>query len=524
MVSSLNKKVKIAFFSTLIMRRKKKPFGRFLFLSGIIFTALLIFFGNKIVIKTSEDEYCASCHIHPHSTESWKLSTHYDNKRGIRVHCVQCHLPPHGEGYLPEKARTGIRDLWSKWFKDPESLNWEEKSQIEHAKLHTFESACISCHQNNFPLGLSKDGLAAHLYYEGQEGDIQCINCHITVGHHDPDRLHAKNVDFGINETPDEQIYTEPGRLEGFNNFTEYIPGSSVSFEMIAIPGGTFKLGSPENEPTRNEDEGPQVEVSIDPFFMAKIEVSWDEYLAFFKQTGSLVKTTDTYLNPDLVDVDAISGPTPPYGAPDQGWGKGKNPAITMTHHAAEVYCQWLTKITGKSYRLPSEAEWEYAARGGTSTPYFFEGDPKRFVRKGIRNKLFGVDTTGINTYVTYSENSRARYTAPDQAQENPFGLVNMLGNVVELCSDWYAADAYAQYSEGVSNPTGPASGEEHVIRGGSFVNDANQVRSASRDYTKTKSWMKTDPQMPKSVWWYSDCMYVGFRVVCETPEVESSE
>ena len=101
-----------------------------------------------------------------------------------------------------------------------------------------------------------------------------------------------------------------------------------MSFEMVAIPGGTFHMGSPENEPFRNDNEGPVKEVSVTPFFMGKIEVSWDEYLAFFKQTGAKGKTTDAYLNVIRDDVDAISGPTPPYGAPDQGWGKGKMPAM----------------------------------------------------------------------------------------------------------------------------------------------------------------------------------------------------
>ncbi|MDX2430602.1 MAG: SUMF1/EgtB/PvdO family nonheme iron enzyme [Bacteroides sp.] len=505
------------------MRRKRNPFGRFLFLSGIVLTALLIFFGNKAIVKTSEDEYCASCHIHPQATQSWKLSTHYDNKRGIHVHCVECHLPPHGQGYLPEKVRTGIRDVWSKWFKDPESLNWEAKSQIDHAKLHTFESSCIACHQNNYPLGLSDDGLAAHLYYERQEGAIHCINCHITVGHHDPNRLHAKNADFGITEAVDEQIYTEPGTVEGFNNFVEYIPGSSVSFEMIAIPGGTFLLGSPGEEPFRVENEGPVAEIKISPFYMAKVEITWKEYLAFFKQTGAQGKTADAYLNVNI-DLDAISGPTPPWGAPDQGWGKDKMPAITMTHYAAEIYCQWLTKITGKNYRLPTEAEWEYAARAGTSTPYFFEGDPKRYVRKGLKNKLLGVDTTVINGFINYVENSGARPTVPGMKQENPFGLVNMLGNVAEFCSDWYADDAFSQYSGLVTNPIGPANGEEHVVRGGSYRDGAGDVRSASRQATRSVPWLKTDPQIPKSIWWYSDCIYVGFRVVCEAGESELSE
>ena len=501
------------------MRRKRNKAGRWLFLSGMLITALLIFLGNKVVVKTSTDEYCASCHVHPHSSQSWKRSTHVDNPRGIKVHCVDCHLPPHGEGYLIEKAKTGIRDLWSNTFKDSASFNWEEKSQIEYAKHHSFETSCIHCHLNNYPLGLTTEGREAHLYYEKQEGKLHCINCHITVGHYDPDRLHAQNTNFGITEVVETEIYTEPGVMNGFNNFTEYVPGSNVSFEMLAIPGGSFQMGSPEDEPFRNEDEGPTVEVSISSFFMAKIEVTWDEYMAFFKQTGSLIKTTDTY-SMDQGEVDGISGPTPPYGAPDQGWGKGKMPAITMTHHAAEVYCQWLSEITGKTYRLPTEAEWEYAARGGTSTPYFFDGDPRRYVNKGIRNKLFGVDTTGINSFITYNENSRARSAGPDQVIENPFGLVNMLGNVAELCADWYAEDAYAQYPEGIQvNPAGPSSGEERVVRGGSYREDAAHVRSASRGFTETEAWMNTDPQIPKSVWWYSDCFHVGFRVVCEYNE-----
>lgn len=517
--------VKIVFFSLLIMTTKKNRFRLFLLLAGMALASLLLLLGNKAVRGTSTDDYCASCHIHPHSTESWKLSTHYDNKRGIHVHCVDCHLPPHGEGYLPEKARTGIRDVWAKWFKDPESLNWEAKSQIEYAKNHVFESSCTSCHANNFPLGLSNDGMEAHLYYEQQEGNLHCINCHITVGHHDPDRLHAKNTDFGIAEVIEEEVYTEPGIVEGFKDFTEYIPGSSVKFEMVAIPGGSYQMGSPENEPFRGSDEGPVADVTISPFFMSKIEVSWDEYLAFFKQTGAQGKTADAYLNEGQGEVDGISGPTPPWGAPDQGWGKNKMPAITMTYHAATIYCQWLTEITGKSYRLPTEAEWEYAARGGSATPYFFEGDPKRFVNQGLRNRLFGVDTAGINSHVIYIENSGARSNVPGNIAENPFGLVNMLGNVAEMCSDWYAEDAYAAYGGGpVTDPKGPSAGTEHVVRGGSFRDGAEDVRCASREFTRTERWLKTDPQIPKSIWWYSDCTYVGFRVVCDYDQTSQAQ
>ncbi|MEN8157204.1 MAG: SUMF1/EgtB/PvdO family nonheme iron enzyme [Bacteroidota bacterium] len=490
------------------MRQKQKRIRGSVFMAGVLLTALVFFLGNRAIVKTSSDEYCASCHIHPHSTQSWKRSTHYDNKRGIRVRCVDCHLPPHGEGYLVEKTRTGLRDVWAKWFKDPEDINWEAKSRIEYAKNHVFETSCIDCHKNNFPLGLNKEGRLAHLYYEQQEGTLHCINCHITVGHHDPDRLHAKNTGFGMTEKAEEEIFTEPATVEGFADFTEFIPGSGVSFEMVALPGGSFMMGSPEDEPFRRSSEGPVKEVSVDSFFMAKTEVSWDEYLVFFSKTGAQGKSADAYLNEKTGDVDAISGPTPPWGAPDQGWGKGRMPAITMTHHAAEVYCQWLTKITGKRYRLPSESEWEYAARGGTSTPYFFEGDPKRYVKQGLRNKLFGIDTSGINTFIVYRENSESRSAVPESGRENPFGLVHILGNVAEFCSDWYAEDA----------------GVEHVIRGGSYRDDAGDVRCASRTHTKREAWLKTDPQIPKSIWWYSDCIHVGFRVVCEYNESVSDE
>jgi formylglycine-generating enzyme required for sulfatase activity len=414
-----------------------------------------------------------------------------------------------------EKVKTGVRDVYGKWFKDPESFNWEAKSQIEYAKGHTYESSCIHCHVNLFPLGLTKEGKEAHLYYDQQREELHCINCHITVGHHDPSRLHAKNVDFGITPTEDVELFTEAATITAFEDFTEYIPGSAVSFEMLAIPGGSFTLGSPEEEAFRQPDEGPTKEVRISPFFMARVEVTWNEYLAFFKETGAQGKTADAYLNVTQ-DVDAISGPTPPWGAPDQGWGKGHMPAITMTHHAAEVYCEWLSEVTGKTYRLPTEAEWEYAARGGSTTPYFFEGDPKKYVKQGLRNKLFGVDTSTINTYVNYAENSGIRSASPELRPGNPFGLVNMLGNVAEFCSDWYAPDAYAAYQDGVLDPRGPAEGEEHVIRGGSFQDDASLVRCAARAATKTTPWLKTDPQIPKSIWWYSDAIHVGFRVVCE--------
>jgi formylglycine-generating enzyme required for sulfatase activity len=313
-------------------------------------------------------------------------------------------------------------------------------------------------------------------------------------------------------------LFTEPAKAQKFENFTETLPGTNVSFEMVAVPGGTFNMGSPDDESLRRPDEGPVRKVTLSKFWIAKTEVTWNEYLAFFRATGSQGRTEGQILKNR--NADAISGATPPWGAPDQGWGKGSRPAITMSWQAANVYCQWLTKVTGKKYRLPTEAEWEYACRGGTKTPYFFRGNPKGFTSTGLIRKIFGPDTSGIASYVIYKVNSSSRTKEPVSVKENQFGLKNMSGNVAEFCRDFYSPDTYKNDTALIFNPKGPQSGKEHVIRGGSFKSDAKDVRSAARDFTRTKAWLVTDPQMPKSIWWYSDCIDVGFRVVCETDSI----
>lgn len=469
------------------------------FLIGILTGVFLLMGLGKVVEATSTNDFCAICHVHPQATASWKQGVHYATKSGYRVSCVECHLPPKGEGYLVEKARTGMRDLWSYLTKDSTEFDWEAASTLERASKHVYNSSCVKCHENLFPATLTREGSEAHLYYKqmNEKGEgLQCISCHLNAGHYMKDYVHGSNTGFGRTARATDTVYRTPAIITSFESFTEQIPQSGVSFRMIAVPGGTFTMGSPDNEPLRNANETPRV-VTVDSFFIAEVEVTWDEYMEFYRQTASEGRTTDTEgSRAKAAGVDAISGATPPYGKPDQNCGMGQRPAISMSWHAAETYCRWLSQVTGKKYRLPTEAEWEFACRAGTTTPYFFPGDPAKFEKRG----LFGgkPDTAVIGTFVIYRGNSPSKTQEPKAVKPNPWGIKNMSGNVAEFCSDIY---------EGTN---------EHVIRGGSFRDGAAGVRSASRDHTRTDEWLKTDPQMPKSIWWYSDCFFVGFRVVME--------
>ena len=493
-------------------------------LTGLVLGLVLMILFNTAVQKTSTNDYCMSCHVHTDADAAWKQSSHYNNPSGTKVDCVECHLPPKGTpGYYAAKMKTGVKDLWAFWTKDKEELDFESKKELEHAVGIVYNASCKECHVNLFPQGISDDGVIAHLYYEENEKklDLQCISCHLDVGHYNPNYQHQKMTGVPVKEASNAEIYTEPCTLEAFASFEETIPGTPVSIRMVAVPGGSFRMGSPENEPFRGADESPQRNVTVSSFFMGETEVTWDQYWAFYAETMSEGRTPpeEVYANNAKYELDAISGPTPPFGFPDQGWGMGERPALTMTHYAAETFCEWLSLKTGKHYRLPTEAEWEYAARGGTDTPYFFEGSPRKYSGRGFLRHFAKADTALIASSVIYAANSRNRTAEPSRVRANPFGLKNMCGNVLEYCSDWYAPDAYEKMADGAVDPKGPQSGTEHVVRGGLYSDDAADVRSASRRHTEHDAWLRTDPQNPKSIWWYSDIKGIGFRLVCDVPD-----
>jgi formylglycine-generating enzyme required for sulfatase activity len=309
--------------------------------------------------------------------------------------------------------------------------------------------------------------------------------------------------------------------------YSETIPGTNIVFEMVPIPGGRFKMGSPESEEGRSTSEGPQFEVDVPPFWIGKYEVTWSEYKLFmdlyttFKDIQSLrTKVADPtisrlladfgalkrHLDVDVNDVDGITVPTPLYD-PSITFEHGENPrqpAATMTQYAAKQYTKWLTRLLGNDYRLPSEAEWEYASRAGTNTVYFF-----------------GDDAEQLGEFAWYYENSDEKTHQVGEKKPNPWGLYDVYGNVAEWTVDAFSEDGYDQVeanktqtlAEAIHWPTEPF---PCSVRGGHWDDDAEQCRSASRLGSDDYEWKSEDPNIPLSPWWLASypSSGVGFRLL----------
>ena len=282
-----------------------------------------------------------------------------------------------------------------------------------------------------------------------------------------------------------------------YENYQEKVPGSNAILPMVYIEAGTFKMGSQKSEKGHFGDEGPQHTASIDGFWMGQFEITWDLYNLFVSREidgNQVIKTTS---NEAQVNVDAVSGATTPYVEMSFGMGIDNYPAICMTQLAAVKFCEWLSAMTGNFYRLPTEAEWEYACRAGSETAY-----------------SFGDDSSQLIDYAWYGENSNEKYQKVGTKKPNPLGLYDMHGNVAEWTLDQYIPTAYRKRSKSVINPL--EEGEKiypKVVRGGSWMDNPNRLRSAARR-PSSKKWKRRDPQIPKSKWWHTDAPFVGFRVV----------
>ena len=301
--------------------------------------------------------------------------------------------------------------------------------------------------------------------------------------------------------------------------FTQPIPDSTVTFELLPIPGGTFKMGSPEGEADREDDEGPQVEVQVDPFYMGKHEVTQAEYSLFLDNYPRLagLGAAAQQIPADKL-ADAVTYPTPMYeleaGPVFQRMGRGGQfPAVIMSQYAAKQYTKWLSKKTGRFYRLPTEAEWEYACRAGTTTAYSFGDDPKDLPDHG-----WFFDNSDLD--------GEAAYRQVGQKKPNPWGLHDMHGNVAELVIDAYKDDAYAsltapvKWSDAIQWPTKQY---PRLARGGGYESEAEELRSAKRHELKSTINVK-DPQEPKSPHWYSAGFWVGFRVIAPVNQPTEAE
>ena len=216
-------------------------------------------------------------------------------------------------------------------------------------------------------------------------------------------------------------------RSEDFKPYTEHIPGLQHGLDMQPIPAGEFTMGSPASEKDRKPDEGPQHKVIIDAFWMAKYETSWEMYEAYFNKELEVKDEKNTA--EVATRVGTVARPTQPYVEMSFGQGKESGfPVCNVTQFAARSFCKWLYAKTGYFYRLPTEAEWEYAARAGSKTTFYF-----------------GDDASKMKEYAWYFENSDGAYKKSGQLKPNDWGLYDMYGNVAEWTSDLYVADFYSK-------------------------------------------------------------------------------
>lgn len=237
--------------------------------------------------------------------------------------------------------------------------------------------------------------------------------------------------------------------------FVQKIPNSTIEFQMVPVPAGKVKIG--------------KETIEVKPFFMSAKETTWDQFDAFLLSGEPSKPYEQAQFAPD-----AIARPSRTYNLPDLGWGHQGFPVININHLSAEMYCRWLSSVTKKKYRLPSEAEWELAAREGSMGEW-----------KMTASELSKREWIGGGTESTQAGGKKAA---------NKFGIYDLLGNVGEWTYDLKG---------------------KPVLCGGDFQTQIEKVNPAMRRYPQP-SWQERDPQIPKSRWWLSDGFFAGFRVVCD--------
>ena len=477
-------------------------------------------------------------------------------------------MPPKKEGLLAKEQIALIKDWIAQGAPWPAGVVLKQQSRIDFVKhiQPLLEQNCVSCHNpkkakgkwdlstkakafatgenapNIVPFNIDKCALYKRTTLAPDDddamppkksggplskADIALLRGWVEQGAPWPDAINlvAKEKKSAPINTPDTLelvkkirafiIATSKEKAEAdMKNYDNKIPKTGVPYHMVTIKGGEFMLGSPATEAKRGEDEGPQVKVKVKPFWMSAYETTWDEYQPFMINTTDRNKdgSPKVWKADDKID-NLVSQPTTPYTEMSFGMGTDGYPAISMTQHAANKYCQWLSAQTGHYYRLPTEAEWEYAARAGSKTAYFFGDDPAQ-----------------LKDYAWFFENAENfQYSKVGKKKPNPWGLYDIYGNVVEWCIDQYDAHAYANWAAQAKN--GVIDGSQwvhsktpypHSVRGGSYDDDGDMLRSAFRRGSEA-AWKAQDPQLPKSIWYHTDAKWLGFRIIrpLEIPSAE---
>lgn len=320
-----------------------------------------------------------------------------------------------------------------------------------------------------------------------------------------------------VSEKPTEGRFVETE--QGFMvPYKVTIPGTEVSFWMEPIPGGEYVMGSPETESGREDVEGPQKKVKVAPFWMARLEVTWKEYNQFISLYDAFKSFEENGLRPvtEENEVDAITAPTPLY-EPSFTYEYGKDPelpAVTITQYSAKQYSKWISAITDMQFRLPTEAEWEYACRGGATTAFHFGDDESK-----LGEYAWFIDNTGDGGQ-----------RKGGQKKPNPWGLYDMHGNVAEWVLDnlepYEVTDTAFDGATWVTKPDL----DPRVVRGGSWEFEAYQCRCASRlgsDSSQDEwGWREYDPNVPASPWWFTSdpARGVGFRLIRTLKELPRTQ
>lgn len=456
-------------------------------------------------------------------------------------------MPPQKEGPLPKEQQAKLRQWIDEGAKWPASAKLGVTKKINFVKdiQPIFEFNCVACHREGYAKGGLRMDTRELTFKGGDSGvgvvpflaekspvytsttlsiddeavmppkakdrltkdEIEFIKLWINQGAVWPDGLvlqQKKKEALSANENEVvADIYKfilathkeKPvGEMRGYTNT---IVGTEVSYALAPIPAGEFIMGSSMGEKGRDSNEGPQRVVKISPFWMGTHEVTWNEF-ELFMYVDEEKKFKDRIKTDAAIDKisEGVARPTKPYVEMSFGMGKDGYPAISMTQHAANKYCQWLSAKTGHFYRLPTEAEWEYAARAGTTTAYSWGDDPAE-----------------AKQYAWFEANSDFKYQKVGRKKPNPWGLYDIHGNVAEWCIDQYEPN-YEKVKSLLQDPwLKQATPYPQVARGGSWDDGLAKLRSAARRGSD-KSWKQQDPQLPKSIWYLTDAQFLGFRIV----------